>query len=511
MLVVRALKIALFINLGFIYSSYFCCSMKKYWFFVVLLALVVFGIRVYLAFSVLGFSDDAAYTRLRVVEHVQNTWLPLVHDPLIARHSLSFSFFDYVLAIFSFFTSVEGVAKVIPNLFAALLVPFFFLLALKLSKNAFAAFFSTLLFSFYPDFFAYTFNSASHIPFVFFLLTVLSLSLFSVSRSVIPFVFFLLLFALTHPSVLLFAAGLGIALLLTLAQQNVLSHENVEVTLFTLFFVFTTQLLLYHAPLLQFGASLLSSNVPEELLPSTFPSLSILDAIAHIGIFTIIITLVVAYQALLNRNKSLYFFIALLSITSLFLWMKLIPLHLGMLFFVFASFLLLNVGVGHFLEYLKKIRLVRSWIIPAVFVVVIFISTTYPLFSTIRNQMHQAPSLFEMEAARWLAQSTPSQTMVIAPPSRGAFLAYTANRSVILDTYYFTTLDAPQKYVDIMRLFTTPFEIEAVDIMEKYHADYIFAPLFVPKPKYIPSTCFSIAYVYRARVYAKSSSCTRSL
>ncbi len=483
--------------------------MKKYWFFVWLLAFFVLGTRLYVAFLVEGFSDDAAYTHLRIVEHIRNTGLPLVYDSLISRYVLSFSLFDYLLAALSFFMTSEMAAKIVPNFFAALLVPVFFLLARTLSKSVFAAFFSTVLFSFYPDFFAYTFNSASPLPFVFFLLTSLSLSLFSVSRSIFPFVFLLLLFALTHPSILLFAAGLGVALLLKLTQQNMLSHEDVEITLFTLFFVFTTQLLVYHAPLLQFGSSLLSSNVPEVLLPSTFPSLSILDAIGHIGIVTIIITLMVAYRVLLSQQKHLYFFIALLSIDSLFLWMRLIPLHLGLLFFVFASFLLLNVGMGDLVVYLRKTRLVRAWSIPAVLVVLVVVSTLFPLFSTVQKQLYQAPTLFELDAARWLAQSTPQNTTVIAPPSRGAFLAYTANRSVVLDTYYSSTPDAPQKYVDIMRLFITPFEIEAVDLMEKYGAEYIFAPVFVPKPKYVPSTCFSIAYMHHVRVYAKSSSCTR--
>jgi len=478
--------------------------MKQYWLLVVFFSLAFAGVRTYLALSVQGFSDDGAYLHLRNAQHIMKTGVPIVNDVLILREGVVISLFDYILAAGGFVMPLELAAKILPNLFAILSGIVFFILSFKLSNNWKTALFSMIVFNLLPVFFS-TLNAASEITLVLLLFSLLYISLLTTKPWL--YVLCLILLVLVHPSAAVFILGLCITVLLLLGEKRNLPNELIEILLFSIFFTFTVELIMYVKPLQNFGIGLLAAAFPKEALPTAFKSLTILGAAASVGIVTIIFALTTLYSALVEKKTNLYYIIGLISASSILLWFKLVPAETGMLFFGYATVLLFSAGYSSFAEYLEKTRLSNfAWLIHSILVIFILTTTSVQAASAITERLRFSPDTAEKDAAEWITQYA-SDMLILTVPERGNYIAYMTEKKVILDTKYHLMPDAQQKYSDISRLFSTSLEIEAVTIMEKYGANLIYSPPHIPQPKYVPSNCLSIAYNNGASVYAKSSAC----
>ncbi len=484
--------------------------MKKYWLLAALFAVLVLAVRLYLAFLVSGLGDDSAYLHLRNAEHIIATGVPMFEDLLVSREGMLFSLFDYLLAAAGFFASLELAAKILPNIFAAVLVLIFFWLSLRAFRNPKAALFATVVLSTLPDFFASTFNSGSSLPLVFVFIAILHLLLLEISaKSAWVYVIVLALLALTHPSVVIFVLGVGIALLLKLSENARLSRQEIELALLSIFFTLTSMLFVYRSQLARFGFSLLYSSAPKELASALFVPLSILGAVASIGIVTILFILLIMYNTLFRERKGqMQYIIGMLAAASLLLWTGLVPADTGMLFFAFPAVLLFGAGYANFMAYMRNTRVAdKAWIIHTCILVFALLTNLLQTAVMVQEQLAGAPDAAEGDAAAWISQYTPLNATVLTVPVRGEFVAYKTNRKVVLDSLYYFIPNAPLIYADVERVFTTSLEIEAASLMEKHGAEYIYAPWFVRQPKYVPGRCFSVAYTNRASVYRKSPIC----
>ena len=111
---------------------------KRYVPFVLLLIfLATLGIRLFFAYQTPYFVSDRAYFHLRQVQHIQETGFPLFLDPLHAQGivRIFLPLYDYILAVFTLFLPLELVAKIVPNLFASLLIFIVYLLVYELTRN----------------------------------------------------------------------------------------------------------------------------------------------------------------------------------------------------------------------------------------------------------------------------------------------------------------------------------------------------------------------------------------
>jgi len=97
-------------------------------FWVIGLFVLVLAIRLFIAFQSPYFNYDA-YFSLRQAEHITTTGLPLYNDPLSygGKTQLFAPLQYYVLAFFSLILPLTLVAKIIPNIFASLLVVLIYL------------------------------------------------------------------------------------------------------------------------------------------------------------------------------------------------------------------------------------------------------------------------------------------------------------------------------------------------------------------------------------------------
>src|SRR3989344_738517 len=104
-----------------------------------------------LTFMVPEFTYES-YFHLRQVEHILETGLPFYQDPLSygGRELAFLPFFHYLAALFSLFLPVNLVAKVLPNLLTALLVPITYLISKKITAHEVGSLIAAFITGFLP-------------------------------------------------------------------------------------------------------------------------------------------------------------------------------------------------------------------------------------------------------------------------------------------------------------------------------------------------------------------------
>lgn len=483
--------------------------MRTYWILVVLLAITITGTRSYLALSTTEFSDDTAYARLRDTQNILTTGLPIVNDPLVPRPKALINAFEYILAGTALLIPLETAAKIIPNIFAGLLTITYFILTLRLTNAPYPALLATITLSILPDLYARTFNSASALPTTLFLLTLILIGLTGKQglRMLTLSTTALLITAYTHPSLIIITTGIGLALTLKLLQQHPLTKNEQEYGLFSTFYTLTTYLIIYRTPLAFFGITFLTATIPQELLQHTFENLTILTAVAHLGAFPLTLALKTTYQTLSkNNNPTLLYPIGIGGTAALLTWLKLAPANTSMIFFAYALYILFAEGYKQLTTYLHQTKTAQyTPVIHTILFIIIIIPTLHQLTTLTTQRLSLAPTQEEHTTTEWIAQNTPPTSKILTQPTRAQYIAYKTQRPIIMDTTYYLTPNAHQTYTDIQRFYTTPIEIEAVSIAQKYETNYAYAQPAIPIPRYIPGRCFSLAH--STTIYAKSPEC----
>src|SRR3989338_4678170 len=108
--------------------------------------LAVLLLRLVLAFMIPEFTYES-YFHLRQVEHIVETGLPFYQDQLSygGRELAFLPFFHYLAALFGLFLPVTLVAKILPNLLTALLVPITYLISKKITEHETGSFIAGFL------------------------------------------------------------------------------------------------------------------------------------------------------------------------------------------------------------------------------------------------------------------------------------------------------------------------------------------------------------------------------
>jgi hypothetical protein len=472
--------------------------------------LIVFALRLWIAFSTPGLSGDDAYFQLRQVEHIRQTGLPLFDDPL-SYGSRTYAFspvFHYVVAASSFLLSLPVAVKVVPNLLATLLMLVIYGIVNRLSKKEGVALFIAIFSAFVPVWFGHTINTLSTatlaVPLLFFVVY----SLLRVEERSWRYIYLasLILLAFTHPIVLLFVLGLMLYMVLVLVESLEVERTELEIALFSVFFVLWSQFLLYKKFILAHGPAVIWQNIPPSLLSSLFSDVTVLTAFYQIGILPVLYGVFVVYRYLFRRkHKMTYFLIAFALAAGLLLWFRLIPVRLGLILLGMFLIVLFSRWVDFYLGYLLTTRIHRWRPLFIIMLVVAFIaSSVLPAIADARSVQQGSVDPAGMRAYGWLRQNVPSDAVVAAGVNEGHRIAALGQRKNVLDAHFLLQRDAKQRLHDVNRMFSTTFGVEAVELMDRYGVraillspeskrDYGIATLTYASP----SKCF-------ARVFAES-------
>lgn len=491
-------------------------GMRKSWVWVFCLALLVLGLRLFIALQAPTLSSDEAYFNYRQAEHVRSTGLPLVSDPLSygGRTIVLSPVFHYLVAGVALLVPLELAAKIVPNVLATFLVIIIYGIALYLTRNFWIAVFAAFLSAFVPVWFGHTINTLSPVTLA---LPLFFLLLYALLRIHKPFwratyLCGLVVLAFTHPLVLLFAIGLLCYLVLLVVEQLKQKRVELEVVLFSIFFVLWSQFLLYKKPILAHGVGVVWQNTPPLLLTQYFAGMTILGAVYQIGILPALYGVFIVYKYLFReKHQQIYLFVAFVAATGLLLWFRLIPLILGLQLIGLLLVVLFAYWLRFFLAAIKKTRFQRLKPFFAFGFFIAFVgSSIIPSFLIAHDLQDQAVSDEELAVFDWLREKTNEQSVIAAPLEYGNLITALAKRKNVIDANFLLQKDAKQRLENIHRLYKTPFEFEAIEIMDAYGADYVLVP-----PEYAgalnfasESGCFGTAYEAGGFVvYIKHSFC----
>jgi len=288
---------------------------------------IVLATRLFFAFQTPYLSTDEAYLHYRLVSNILETGFPLLTDTL----SWGGSFIDisplfaYILAGFSFILGKTLALKLIPNVFASLLVFPVFGIAFRITRRYGVSLLAAFVASFVPVFFANTFNQVSVstiiVPLFFWLV------LLWMDSNVPFFVAGIVFFAFLNPSSLILILGLLLFVVLCTVERLKVSVADFEVLLFSTGFAVWAQFILYKQALFSHGLSVFWLNIPSPLLSASFSQLSFFDVLWQVGFFPLVAGIYVIYRTVVRvRDRNLYLFFCILLSVFVLLWFQLIEL-----------------------------------------------------------------------------------------------------------------------------------------------------------------------------------------
>jgi len=480
--------------------------MGKQWVGLTAVFLIVLAARLYFAFQTPFYTSDSAYLHERSVENILNGKI-LWHDPLgySGRAIVASPLFDIILALFAVISPVA--LKIIPNIFASILVIPAYLIAHRLTKSTTLSLVSALLASLVPAFFANTFNHLSPLtlalPLFFFL------SYTWLRGNVITFLALLLVFVFLSPLSIIFVLSIGVYFALLAIEQIKPRIAEYELGLFSVFFTLWAQFLLYKKLILFHGPAAVWQNIPAQLLSAFYSNVTILGAIAQIGVFPLVDGMYALYKtAFKEPHKDTLMLFSIVTVSALTLWLKLVNITTGFILLGTTLAILFSKSLLITHAYLNETKIKKyAWTIIIIFIIFSIVSTGYPAYIQAKSQLSKTITREEAASLEMLRRTTPETATIIAPHSYGNYITAIAQRKNIIDTYFFLQPNINERYEDVVRLYKTNFETEAVELFDKYNATHIIIPHGTKDISYGDTACFKRIQATNPIIYEKDESC----
>src|SRR5574342_641912 len=486
--------------------------MSKPWVGLTVVFLFVLAIRLYFTFQTPYYSADSAYLEVRATESLYAGKL-LWYDPLGygGRTIIRSPIFDAILTFFGWFIPLPLVFKIIPNIFASLLVIPAYLISLLLTKHKLFSEFTALITSLVPAFFAHTFNQVSPLTLaipLFFFLTYAWLRC-PEKKWILAFLSVLLLFVFMHPLSIVFVLSVGVYIILLQLEKIKPRIAEYELGLFAIFFALWAQFLMYKKLILFHGPAVIWQNVPSELLTQYFSNITILGALWQIGVFPLIGGTYALYKAsFIEPQRETLILLSITLVAKIMLWFKLINIYTGLMLLGISLAFLFAKWVLFFSEWLKETKIAKAtWMFTVVAIILAIYTTAYPTYTEVNAQLQHTITAEEASALELLSRTTPADITIMAPVSYGNYITQIAKRKNVIDNYFFLQPRINERYQDVMRVYKTTFETEAVELVDKYSADYIIVPPGYKDLPYANGESFKRVHSTNILIYEKDHNC----
>lgn len=449
--------------------------MKKAVWIALGLSVAVFILRLVFALSTPEFTVDESYFHLRQAEHIQQTGLPLLEDPLSFGKSVTLFpfFFDYLLAGLGFIFGIPLAAKILMNALAASLTLIVFAFAREATKDSRVAVTAALAAGFVPVLWEGVASVSPQLLGIVLGFAMLYCFLHIDDRKMRGWAIALLIIGtLVRPSFALFILGLAFYLVLaSLADVKRPKGEH-EVVFFASLFVLWSTFLFYKRLFIAHGLSVLWQNIPPVLLADYFSKITVLDAVAAVGVVPFVAGMYTMYRHLfVEQQRSVYLVMSLVLATGLLVWLRVIKPVLGLDVLGIALVLLFAFALRDALRAIERTKFLK-WS-PAILAVAVFLILTISLVPSLSEAKTRTLSPEERSALDWLRENTPENSIVLATLDEGHAIAAKAERGTIADTDFLLKSDAAIRVQDIHRAFTSPFDSDIVQVMRKYGARYV--------------------------------------
>ena len=441
--------------------------------------LVVLLARLYFAFQT-PYLDNPGYLVERYTENIFETGKPAFYDKLSynGREVLYSPLWHYIIYIFSLvFGSVA--LKLVPAIFSSTLVIVVYLLSKRIVDNDELALFIALMSGFIPVIFVDSLISVSvytlAVPVMFYLIY---LFMDLDEKKVVRFVGFSFFLSLLHPVSILFSLGLLVYYILSSSENLKIEKLKGEAMILNFVSTFFIQFLIYKKAFLEYGMSMIWHNVPTQILGSYF-NFDISSMLYSVGALTLIFGLIGIIWGLVRKKDKLLLLSGFSLATLILLWMRLLEPGIGMMFLsvalVVASAFTLNV----FLSYLGKTKLPHYRLSFMVITIgLIVVSLAVPSFVFASSYVREkVPSAYEVFVLEWIRENALPDVTIVAPLGKGHIITGVAGKRTVLDDNFLLAPETSERYNDVVRLYSTKSEVEALEVISKYNIDYVFIPI----------------------------------
>lgn len=461
------------------------------------------------------FTTGGAYGNLRIINSIGEQGHSMYHDKLSygGRNYIFPPLFYYILSFFSMIFPLYFVAKIIPILFSSSIVFIVYFIAKKISNNRTISLLSAFMSGFIPVLTSLTLNTISvfslSIP-LFFLAFYFFLRIEENKDFVIYFVITYLLSLLTHPITLLLLVTLLIYYLVaTIEKQHPNKIEN-EVILFTTFFTIWAYFLMYKEVLLIYGPQIIWKSIPAVMRNEYFSNFNILKGIINIGLIPFVFGIYTVYSYFFKSNKkSNYLYVSLFLTILISLWLRFIPLKVGLSFLAITLILLFSHYYKYLLIFLKKTKFAKYQIWILITIITLFIITSaIPCFMR-ANENIQNSFEEEIPALNWLKNNV-NNTTILGSVHEGSLISFKTGQKNVADTNFLLIKNANQRLKDIKTIYTSSFGTEALPLLDKYNVTYIILSDRIKQYYNITSIkytnnnpCFEPVYNKRITIFKK--------
>lgn len=487
--------------------------MKQHNKILILIFILVLAFRLHLAFQTSNFNYEA-YFNYRQINEISKTAMPVFNDSLSygGRTSVFIPTFHYILAFFNLFLPSIFTFKILPNIFASSLIFIVFLITRKITQKNSISLLAAFISGFIPIFVAETVNNIS----VYTLVTpIIFLAIYFFmhienKKFINYFTLSVLFLSLLHPASFLLIAGLLLYLIQIRLERLKYDRAELELILFSTFFVFWILFLVYKTAFLLHGSSIIWQNIPFSILSLYFSNMDILKTIIAIGLVPLFYGIFIIYKYLFReKNKNIYLLISFAISTTILLWLKLIEFAVGLSFLGIILTLLFAQYYKLFLLKLEKIRFAfyRNYAI-YIFIIAFIITSVIPSYYFAKEKIADSPTAEEIEALFWLKENSNENSTVLGTLTQGHLIAAIANRKNVIDSNFILIENPEQRLEDIQRIYKTQYKTEAVGLLNKYNVNYILfsnqtkAELKIDKIFYIDDKkCFKLVYDKGVRIY----------
>ncbi|MBN2368778.1 hypothetical protein JXC34_07180 [Candidatus Woesearchaeota archaeon] len=478
-----------------------------------LLFIGYFGLRLLFSLQTEYFNNEYSYFALRQIENIANTGRPIIHDELSygGRIFVFMPFYFYILAMFTKILPGTLIIKIINNFFASTIIISVYLVCSKITQNRKISILASLVSSAIPIYIKETLNNISPYS-VFFPATIFFAYYFMNLRNNQKMLDYLiplsLIIVLSSPAAFLLILGFVIYLIFGNIENIPIERIELELVSFFTFFFLWANFIIFKLAFQKHGFSVIWKNVPY-LVDTYMNNLNFLTIAASVGFLPLVFGTYTLYSYIVKKkSKNISLIVSLFLASFIVFWFRLIHLELALMFFGTLLVILFSQFLKDFFALLKKTKFSGySSILYASVVVLLMVSQIIPGFMLMYNSVQESPSKDYIAGFSWLRENTPEDSTIVALPEEGNLITYFGNRKNVADSDYLM-IDNPEVVLkDIELIFRQRFKVGAIQLLEKYNAEYI---LFSEKTKktykldhlmYVPDPCFELVFDSYIQIY----------
>jgi hypothetical protein len=440
----------------------------------------VFLLRMMFASTSSHFSYPA-YFQVRQTENILTDAIPISYDELSygGRHLTINPIYSYILAIFSRVLGIENALKVIPNLFASLLVAVMFLISFEFTKSKAISVLTAFTAGFIPVFFAYTVNNVSiytlMIP-LSFLASYLFIKAHDSQKNRRMFFIVTMFMIFLHPSSWIWLFGFAVYFIICWVEHIKIANWVIESFIAIFFFALVWTTITFRKALSFHGISILWQNIPIAIRATSFTQFNFFMAISLVGIIPFAAAFWVMYkQGYKARNKKIIFMVAQMTSAFLLLWLTFVSFFVGLMFFAVSLLSLFPLFYKSFLEYVKKTKFANyDKFVWAGAILLLVLTSAVPSLVFTALEVRDGITSEMVDAAEFIKENTAPDATIISSLYDSQFIMSHSKRKTFMDDVFLLAPAPDVRFDAVENIYSTSFGTVVLGIIAEYELENVY-------------------------------------